>query len=380
MTDQIICFIEKTILKTDHFLHRTFSRNDGTEGLYPNKILPKEGAFLRWNNFYFGRKVFPHLKKLIDIAISENIPENIQPEERKRLEKDMIQSMLALEITPLEYFLFDFPHLSYSERTTYLSDAERWRVLHEIFGEKVRSDHSDKWRFYNLMKPYFHREACKVGPDATKEDFFDFFSRHPRFFVKELTGCFGKNAYMLEPKDKEEAEAVYKKLYENGSWILEEPIIQSKEMASWNPTSVNTIRVASFLTREGVHHNLMPFFRAGRKGFIVDNGFRGGLGAGIDVETGRVCTEGFDEHGNHYEQHPDSGVHYMGWQMPDWDALLRLTEEMHRSLPSCHRYVAFDLAHTAQGWVLVEGNWGQMLYNQRGARRGVRKEFLEYIS
>ncbi len=380
MTDQIICFIEKTILKTDHFLHRTFSRNDGTEGLYPNKILPKEGAFLRWNNFYFGRKVFPHLKKLIDIAISENIPENIQPEERKRLEKDMIQSMLALEITPLEYFIFDFPHLSYKERTEYLSDAERWRVLHEVFGAEVRNDHADKWRFYNLMKPYFHREACKVGPDATKEDFMAFFSRHPRFFVKELTGCFGRNAYMLEPKDKAEAEAVYKKLYENGSWILEEPIIQSKEMASWNPTSVNTVRVASFLTKEGVHHNLTPLFRVGRLGSIVDNGVSGGIGAGIDVETGRVATEGFDEHGHHFETHPDSGMRYMGWQLPEWDALMHLIEEIHRSLPPYHRYVAFDMAHTQQGWVLVEGNWGQMVLLQRGARRGVRKEFLEYIS
>jgi hypothetical protein len=184
---------------------------------------------------------------------------------------------------------------------------------------------------------------------------------------------------MLEPKDAAKAEEIYQKMFDFGSWMVEEPILQSKEMSSWNASSVNTVRVASFLTREGVHHNLMPFFRAGRAGFIVDNGFRGGIGAGIDVETGRVCTEGFDEHGHHYEQHPDSGVHYIGWQMPDWDALLRLTEEIHRSLPSYHCYVAFDLAHTPQGWVLVEGNWGQMLYNQRGARKGVRKEFLEYI-
>lgn len=364
----------------DHVMHQAWSSNDATQGFYPNHILPAEGALLRWNNYYFGRKVFGNLKKRVDTAIHEFMPEVNQPKERRKIEKDMVQSLLALEITPLEYCLYDFPHLSYSERTTYLSDVERWRVLHEIFGKEVRMDHADKWRFYQMAMPYFHREACKVGPDAAKEDFMDFFSRHPHFFVKELTGYFGRNTYMLEPKDADEAEKVYKKLYDYGSWMVEEPIIQSKEMSSWNASSVNTVRVASFLTREGVHHNLMPFFRAGRKGFIIDNGFRGGIGAGIDVKTGRVCTEGFDEHGHHFEEHPDSGVHYLGWQMPDWDDLLRLTEEIHRSLPSCHRYVAFDMAHTAQGWVLVEGNWGQMLYNQRGARKGARKEFLEYIS
>lgn len=379
MKQRLNRFFGKAFLKMDHGMHKALSSSDGTKGFYPNHILPMEEAFLRWNNYFFGRKVFVCLKERIDQAIKENLPNGVQPEERRKMEKDMTQCLLALEITPLEYFLFDFPHLSFSERTTYLSDEERWRVLHQLFGKEVHMDHSDKWRFYQLAKPFFHREACKVAPDTTKEEFMDFFSRHPRFFVKELTGCFGQNTYMLEPKDTDEAEAVYQKLIDNGSWMVEEPIIQSEELSSWNASSVNTVRMASFLTRQGEHHNLMPFVRTGRKGAIVDNGFRGGIGAGIDVETGRICTEGFDEHGHHYDEHPDSGVHYMGWQMPDWESLLRLTEEIHRSLPSYHRYVAFDLAHTPQGWVLVEGNWGQMLYNQRGARKGARKEFLEYI-
>ena len=186
MKKQLISLFRKAFLRMDHGLHRTFTNSDGTNGAYPKYILPAEGAFLRWNNYFFGKRVFGALKKRIDTAIEENMP-GIQPGERRRLEKDMVQSLLALEITPLEYCLFDFSHLPYSERTTYLSDAERWRVLHEIFGKEVRMDHADKWRFYQMAKPYFHREACKVGPGATKEEFMDFFSRHPRFFVKELT-------------------------------------------------------------------------------------------------------------------------------------------------------------------------------------------------
>lgn len=380
MIDQLICLFKKAFLKNDQIMHRAFGGSDGNGDVYVRHILPMEVSFLCWKDYFFGRKVFDKLKSRMDTAIVENMPDGILPDERRRMEKDMVQSLLALEITPLEFFLFDFPHLSYKERATYLSDTERWRVLHELFGKEVHMDHSDKWRFYQLTKPYFHREACKVGPDVPKEEFMSFYSRHPRFFLKELMGCFGKNAHMLEPKDTAEAEEVYKKLYDYGQWMIEEPIIQSKEMASWNASSVNTVRVASFLTREGVHHNLTPLFRAGRLGAIVDNGVSGGIGAGIDVKTGRIYTEGFDEHGHHFERHPDSGVPYMGWQVPDWDALMRLIEEIHRSLPPYHRYVAFDMAHTAQGWVLVEGNWGQMVLLQRGAQRGVRKEFLEYIS
>jgi hypothetical protein len=105
----------------------------------------------------------------------------------------------------------------------------------------------------------------------------------------------------------------------------------------------------------------------------------GGMVAGVDEKTGRLCSDGFDEKGNHYLEHPDSGVHVKGWQVPQWEELCRITEQLHRSLPAHHRYVAFDFAHTDKGWVLVEGNWGQLIFNQAGAHKGIRKQFMEYI-
>jgi hypothetical protein len=38
-----------------------------------------------------------------------------------------------------------------------------------------------------------------------------------------------------------------------GEWIVEELIKQCKEMASWNPTSVNTIRFTTFKNKDGIH-------------------------------------------------------------------------------------------------------------------------------
>lgn len=56
--------------------------------------------------------------------------------------------------------------------------------------------------------------------------------------------------------------------------LLEERIIQDQEFSSFNDSSVNTVRVCTFNTKDGI----VPaygFFRTGRNGSFVDNAATG---------------------------------------------------------------------------------------------------------
>jgi hypothetical protein len=348
---------------------------------YENTIIPFEIKLLRWHGNSIGNRAYPYLEQ----SLHDWLPRYLSPEElsdaerRRKIEDDMIKSRVIHGVIPLEYVLYGYEPLDYWARQEFINDHDRWEILHKRFGEKVKRDHKDKWRFYQLVGQYFKREACRVGKGTPQSDFMDFVARHPRFFVKQLEGCFGRNAYLLEAHDTEKAQEIYDKLFSHGAWIVEEVIQQSKEMSAWNASSVNTVRMASFLTASGEHHIMAPFFRAGRVGSIIDNACSGGMVAGVDEQTGRLLYGGFDENGLRYETHPDSGHKIEGWQLPEWSSLCQLTEEVHRAMPPGHRYVAFDFAHTEDGWVLVEGNWGQLIFNQAGSRRGLKKQFLEYI-
>ena len=348
--------------------------------IYSKFLLPWDRFVLNVEHRFLGKvysSYYEEVEKTLNLYLTEEQKKDAKYV--KALKKDLLNCWLSLRIYPPEYFLYEFEKLNDNQRREYISDIERWEVLHKLFGAKVRHEHADKWLFYQMAKPYFHRDACKVGGDAPKSDYLAFVAKHPRFFVKELEGCFGRNAYILEVHSTEYMEEVYDRLVTHGEWILEELIIQSSDLSAWNASSVNTVRIASFLTSKGEHHVVMPFFRAGRVGSIVDNALSGGMVAGVDEKTGRLCSDGFDEHGNRYVVHPDSKVHVKGWQVPQWEELCKMTEELHRSLPRHHRYLAFDFAHTENGWVLVEGNWGQLIFNQAGAHRGIRKQFLEYL-
>ena len=149
-------------------------------------------------------------------------------------------------------------------------------------------------------------------------------------------------------------------------------------MSVWNQSSVNTIRINSFLSN-GIFNVLSPFIRTGRKGSIVDNGGQGGIFASVDKLSGKISTCGMDESGNTYTHHPDSGIEYIGWQVPRWEELIQMTEEIHRNMPK-HIYVSWDFALTDGGWVLIEGNWGEFVCQQMTNNRGFKKDFLTFLN
>ena len=83
-------------------------------------------------------------------------------------------------------------------------------------------------------------------------------------------------------------------------------------------------------------------------------------GAAIDESSGLIISDGMDEQGNKYQKHPESNLPYKGFQIPEWEQLIDLATKAHLQMDR-HRYIAYDFAHTDNGWVMIEGNWGQFL-------------------
>ena len=167
-------------------------------------------------------------------------------------------------------------------------------------------------------------------------------------------------------------------LEEHPAWIIEELICQAAEMAQWNESSVNTVRVPTFLCN-GKFTVIWTRMRTGKKGAIVDNLGSNGIVVSVDPQSGTVTSDGVDNSNNHFEIHPDSGLKFKGWQVPRWAELLQTAEELHRKVFGKHVYIAWDFALTDNGWVLVEGNWGQLLGQQTTTQIGLRRKFHELV-
>lgn len=290
------------------------------------------------------------------------------------LRRDILRSWFKNRAVPEDYFIYGFHGLTDAQRAAFVTREEKdMRMCMRLgSGERFNLLH-DKFRFYEKFRPFFGRDVCLLTKE-NREDFCRFCGRHPAFIAKVDNGKMGLGTVLrrhggTEKSIRAEADAL---LSQGEKWIIEEVIVQDPRLAVLNDTSVNTVRVCSRLGKDGVEI-FEAALRTGRNGAVIDNVSSGGITALVDPATGRVFTDAVDKKKNVYARHPDSGIVFKGFQVPDWEKLKEILTKTHALIPY-YPYVGWDFALSEKGWVLVEGNWGNFL-TQYLSRQGIRKEF-----
>lgn len=298
----------------------------------------------------------------------------------EKTKKDIKWCYALYGFTPRDYFLFNFHKENNTSklRKTFVSDIYKDYVLFSKEGSDKYAELYDKYKFYERTKEFFKRPVIFVDKHTTEDAFVDFAMRVKRLFIKPNSDSYGRGAMIADIATREEASELYTKI-KGGSWMVEERLQQSQEMAKWNSSSVNTVRVNTYLTDKGFFV-LAPFMRTGRKGSVVDNGGAGGIYATIDEINGTIVTDGMDEKGNSHVTHPDSHVPFRGEQIPEWQKLIEEAEAIHRNAMSDHIYISWDFAYTPNGWTVIEGNWGQFICQQSSSKKGFKVGFDKYMN
>jgi len=350
---------------------------------YIKKMIPAR-ILAVWNKWHFdeSRIIYKGVsyKDFLDSSIKSSRP-NISEEEKRGLFKDIKKVYLADGTRPDEYLLYRYYDLSLDERKRYMPRKLKDKLLLDYYGKDARrilGQLRDKYEFYLLSKPYFKRGVIKVKDDSDWIIFNSFCKEHSRFICKIVNGGCGVGVRIEDVTNPAHVKELFEELINQGSWIVEELIRQDESISMFNRSSVNTIRFPSFKHGNTIVQDY-PCIRFGRAGNIVDNAGQGGVFASIDISSGVIITNGFDELGHEYEAHPDSKVIFKGFKIPKWKELLEEARIAHMALPAEQTYVAFDYALSNKGWAIVEGNWGDFVLQQTSLRRGLKYEFVKML-
>ena len=306
---------------------------------------------------------------------------DLKGKEKRDLLIDIKDVYLADGTRPDEYLLYGYDHKDISERASYLPQKLKDSILldyYKPYGYEIVSQLRDKYNFYVLSKHFFKRDVVRIKSDEDLQQFMSFCELHPRFICKIIDSGCGVGIRVEEVQCENQVKSLFQELVSQGSWMIEEIIEQDDTIAAFNNSSVNTVRFPSFKHGSSVIQNY-PCIRFGREGSIVDNAGQGGVFASVDINDGTIVTNGFDELGNEYTNHPDSGAVFKGFVIPQWQELLNEAKLAHLALPENQTYVAFDFALSKKGWVIVEGNWGDFVLQQVALRKGFKHEFLQLL-
>lgn len=283
-------------------------------------------------------------------------------------------------IAPEEYFQFKFYEKNDLGRKEYFCDQERFKLLRPFYDFEKYELVRDKWRQYNSLKEYYRRDCILLGSDesASYEEFCQFVANKDIFIFKPTRASCGQGVKLLKV-NKNNLHEQYMELCKLGG-IADEQIVQKACMSEFHTDSVNTVRLIALRGLDGRNYYTQCLFRIGRGAAIVDNSSEA-VRAMIDENTGVVYTYGTDSYGNKFIHHPDTGKQIVGFNIPEWNDLLKIADDVMAILEDYARFIGFDFALSEEGWKIIEVNpFPQMVTQQIVLNHGCRKVIHEIVS
>lgn len=345
------------------------------------------------------KEVFPLISEYYDVTKKSLLESDID-EFKETIEKcapnicnnreelvDVVVDMLVCKrlmgFWPFEYFMFELPDKSIEERRRYVSNIDRTSKISKV-NDRVQSEFLDnKFLTYHVLNEFYKRDMVMIESMNDYQPFKDFVSKHKTFVKKPVNGSMGSGIGLVEVSEEEDTYDLLKRIIDDvGSFEAEEVIVAHERIKKLNPDSVNTIRMST-LYDNGKVHILWPWMKVGRAGSFVDNSGSGGMGVAIDIETGKLNSSGKDENGNVFDKHPDTGLIFKGYELPDWESALDFGKRISTALASRIdgiNFVGWDITYTADNeWVVVEGNAFPQFVQQATYNYGFKKELNSII-
>ncbi len=129
--------------------------------------------------------------------------------------------------------------------------------------------------------------------------------------------------------------------------IVQESFQQHEFFSNFNPTSVNTIRIASYRTPDGTIKILNSIIRIGSKGSVVDNAHAGGKFIGVKP-NGTLCNQLCDQFGRTQAVFNDIDFSQHNFVVPNWDLIQQKVIELSKYVIH-HDLMAWDVILDTEG-------------------------------
>lgn len=299
--------------------------------------------------------VFDKIKRFNE-TVENEISGDISPIGKIGLFLDFMNEYLFHGAYLLDYIQYGFYWKTRRERRKYVVFGRLMEMMKICNKPQHRHIFNNKPDFDKTFSEFLHRGYLDMK-DASPEDFVSFLKNKEHFFVKQPDGMFGTGVFKVYVKDIASVEETFKE-YKEKRYLCEETLTQCKEMAEFNDSSINTLRIVTIRKADGDVKIMGGLCRMGRNGRIADNFHHMGIAAFLDGDSGVVTTTGVDKNYDRHIFHPDSGKQIVGFKVPVWDKVADTVKKAALVVPDI-RYIGWDVVITEDYEVaLVEGNPG----------------------
>lgn len=291
--------------------------------------------------------------------------------------QDMVYCLHKYGFSFQDYCIYCFGRKTEAERQEFVSDKLRYHYCDILNAPHIKELMTNKYECYRIYKRFFKRDVVKCEVDSDRKDFEEFIKSHPKFMYKPMNDHSGHGIQVIDINFVEPLEW-FNNTIKHHPGIVEELIEQGEELNLLNPNSINSCRVVTF-TSNGSVTFIGAALRMGCGSSITDNAGAGGIYASINVENGTLQSDAKNYLNHHYNDHPTTNTHILGFQLPDWEKAKALVSEMSLYIDGT-TLISWDIAFSNKGWIMVEanenGDWSLM---QSNLEKGMKKVLFQLM-
>lgn len=316
---------------------------------------------------------YKKMNKIVEIISKENKKSKLY------IKFDIFINFLKYGCGYTDYYRGNFINLTKKEKQTFATAKNFYKVLHYLNNYDYVSIFHDKLIFNKFFSEYLKRDYINLRKESF-EKYEQFLEEKDVVFAKDALGEGGHGITKIITKEVKNKKELYEELIKNKQFLIEEEIIQSKELNEINPKVVNSFRVVT-LVKDG-------------KAYILNNALRVNqfdseiIGCTNDLyfsfsEDGKIDSKVIDDYGNIYKRHPLTNKEFNKVVVKDVKKAFEMCKKAALEVPQV-RYVGWDVAFSDKGPVIVEGNeypgYGIIqFYKLKNKRTGHLKEIEDVI-
>lgn len=265
-----------------------------------------------------------------------------------------------------------YSHAFYTEKTgvfspLYLPDSIYFFYIDQFYNSWEAAKYLDNKCFYPHMfmgikmpkiiafrkNGYWYYDDLHI---ISEQQAIELVMNSQESFIKKATESLGGKGVVYFNSNKQGEDDLKRILgYIKCDIVIQEGIKQCRELATLNPSSVNTLRLISLLRKDGSIKIYSVILRMGIGDVKVDNASSGGITCGV-LPSGQLKAVAYNPLGERFDEHPTTHVHFEQIVIPHYQEIRDAIEKLHLQLPH-FRMISWDVAIDEHDEpVLIEAN------------------------
>lgn len=267
------------------------------------------------------------------------------------VKRDMVKNFLKYKIGYTDYFKSDYINLTNKQKEDFVTSKNFFNILAYLNPREYRIVTKDKLIFNQIFKDYIKRDFLDIRT-STDQEIKNFLKNKKNIFAKPNTDFGGHNIEKIKTSEIKDIKEFRNKIQKNKQYLLEEEIIQHKEVNKINPNAVNTFRIIT-LYKDGKAHVLANSFRIS----LDENPAIQCWDAYMRLNNdGTPACKFVDDAGKIFDKHPLTGFDFNTIEkIPYVKESFEMVKQAALLIPEI-RYIGWDIAITETGPVVIEGN------------------------